>query len=166
MEQTKISVEAIEITGVAALDPIQVYWRNLELGQGHVTIVCWDCAWSAYFGAMGHRTIQQFFAEVDIDYLVVKLGVTQLLRPSKKQTKWLRRIIDAIKEALAEKEDQYNPEPQNWTWTGSLDGITPEAYWKLSDQARAEVARKIDKMWKMEETDPEAARAFASSTEK
>jgi hypothetical protein len=97
-----IPVEAVEIVGAPNLDPIQVVWRNYAPCQGSVTITCWGCAWTAYFGGMGAETIEEFFADADTPYLVTKLGITPLLKQSKKNAAYLGRIIDAIKQHLAE----------------------------------------------------------------
>ncbi len=57
MTTTPITCEAIEITDAPGLDPIQVCWRNLKLGSGYCTIICYGQAWTIYFGGMGDRTI-------------------------------------------------------------------------------------------------------------
>jgi hypothetical protein len=98
-----INVEAVEISGVPALDPIQVFWSDLEPGKGSVTITCFGAAWTAYFGAMGENTtIRDFFARADTGYLVIKLGITPLLKCRKADYAYLGRIIDAVKASLTE----------------------------------------------------------------
>lgn len=57
-----------EIPASDGLDSIQVYWRDVGEGQGHVTITCYGCAWTAYFPGMSGKTIRQFFASCDVDY--------------------------------------------------------------------------------------------------
>lgn len=91
--RTAIEVEAEQIDGVVGLDPIQVFWSDLGAGKGSVTITCYGSAWTAYFNAMGPRTIRQFFGDADTDYLVTKLANTQ----RKAALTYLGRIIDAIK---------------------------------------------------------------------
>ena len=92
---------AVEISGLIGLDPITVFWLDLGAGQGSVTITCWGCAWTAWFGAMGeNRTIRQFFADAPTDYLVTKLGITPLLRSRRADYAYLGRIVKAIKAAL------------------------------------------------------------------
>ena len=56
------TVETLQIPHSDSLDPITVYWHNYEPGKGMVTMVCWGCAWNAYFGiSTGEETIQDFF---------------------------------------------------------------------------------------------------------
>lgn len=100
----RIVVEAIEIPAAGELDAIQVYWRDVGLGQGYVTITCWGSAWTCYFGGMGGRTIRQFFADCDKHYLVTKLGITQHLKQRKSDHAYLGRLIDAVHAAMAKGE--------------------------------------------------------------
>ncbi len=71
--------EVLYITNLPDLDPIHVYFLNIEPGRGYVTITCYGCAWTSWFGAMSGRTIQQFVSAAGTDYLVTKLGITQYL---------------------------------------------------------------------------------------
>ncbi len=97
-------VEVIEIPEAAGLDAIQVYWYDIGPEKGHVTITCWGSAWTSYFGAMGGRTISQFFAACDRDYLETKLGITSHLKQGKAGRAYLGRIIAAIHAALAKEK--------------------------------------------------------------
>lgn len=101
---TPVSVEAFEIPAKGSLDAIQVFWRDVGVGQGYVTIVCWGCAWACYFGGMGNCTIRQFFASAGTHYLTTKLGITPHLKQRKADHAYLGRIIDAIKAELARSE--------------------------------------------------------------
>ena len=83
-ETTPVAVDAVRIVGANGLDPIHVFWVNIEPGCGYVTAICYGAAWTAYFGAMGNSTIQQFFSEADVDYLVIKMGNTPQLKQGKK----------------------------------------------------------------------------------
>lgn len=101
MSQTKtINVEAVEISGAPGLDPIQVFWCDLEPGKGSVTVTCFGSAWTAYFGAMGKDRIREFFSRADTGYLVIKLGIAPLLKCRKAGRTYLGRIIEAIKAVL------------------------------------------------------------------
>jgi hypothetical protein len=93
-------VELLEIPEKDGLDAINVYWHNVGPGKGYVTITCWGSAWTSWFGGMGDRTIQQFFAAGHVGYFVNKLGITQHLKQSKRNEAYLARIIVAVKEAL------------------------------------------------------------------
>jgi hypothetical protein len=99
IETTPVAVEAVRIAGADGLDPIHVFWHNVEPGKGYATVICYGCAWTTYFGAMSGRTIQQFFAEADADYLVVKMGAPHL-KQGKRHDAYLGRIVKAIQESL------------------------------------------------------------------
>jgi hypothetical protein len=100
MTRTPQQAEAYVVTNVSGLDPIVVFWCNTSAGAGSVTITCYGCAWTAWFGAMGDRTIQQFFSDAGSDYLETKLGITPLLKQRKADLSYLRKIIEAVKESL------------------------------------------------------------------
>ena len=96
------TVTLLEIPEQAGLDSIRVYWHNVELGKGYVTLTCWGCAWNSFFGGMGSNTIEQFFAKADTSYLVNKLGNTKWLKGTKRHDVYLARLIDAVKNAITE----------------------------------------------------------------
>lgn len=98
---TRIAVEAVEIDPGPGLDRLHVFWHDAEPGKGSVTITCFGCAWTAYWGAMSNRSIRQFFQEADTGYLVTKLGITPLLKQRNADHAYLARIVDAIKAELA-----------------------------------------------------------------
>jgi len=83
------------------LDPITVFWQDFGVGQGSVTILCYDMAWTAWFGGMGGRSIEQFFTESDTDYTVTKLFYAQFLKNTAGHKKYLTRIVEAIKKEIA-----------------------------------------------------------------
>jgi hypothetical protein len=97
-----ISTETIK--GDASLDTITVYWHDYKPGQGMVTLVCWGCAWTAFFGAMSGETIREFFSRADVGYLVTKLGITQFLKQTKTHEKYLGRIVSAVKKFIHDQE--------------------------------------------------------------
>ena len=97
-------IEVLIIPEQPGLDGITVYWHNYSPGKGMVTLVCWGCAWSCYFGGMSGQTIQQFFRDADTSYLVPKLGITQWLKKGRQHDAYLGRLVDAVKNNLrAEK---------------------------------------------------------------
>lgn len=96
-----VTVEAVQIAGAEGLDPIHVFWLNVDPGKGSVTIICCGLAWSAYFGAMGGRTIQEFFADADAGYMHDAMGIRPMhLKSSKRNEAYLIRIIKAVKASL------------------------------------------------------------------
>ncbi len=99
MAITPFPVEAIQIDYAPGLDRICIFWANVEPGKGYVTIICYGSAWTAYFGAMGGRTIQEFFADADVDYLVTKMQ-SPMLKETKRWLAYLSRIVAAVKMSL------------------------------------------------------------------
>lgn len=57
------------IPASAGLDPIRVVAIDHEPGKGTLIVQCYNQAWTCYFGAMSGRTLMQFIARVDRDYL-------------------------------------------------------------------------------------------------
>ena len=96
---TRREVESLEISGIQGLDPIQVFWSDVSDGVGSVTITCYGSAWTAYWGAMGHLTVKEFFLQADVGYLINKLGYAPTLKERKKDLEYLSRIVKAIKAA-------------------------------------------------------------------
>lgn len=100
-----MTVDKITIPEQKGLDPVNVYFENYDKGQGRIIIVCYDMAWTAYWGAMGDRTIQQFVTECGADYIAGNLGNGQHYTRSKRTEEYLGRIVKAIHEHLtAQKE--------------------------------------------------------------
>lgn len=89
-----------EIPASDGLDSIQVYWRDVGEGQGHVTITCWGCAWTCYFGGMSGKTTRQFFGAVSVDYMAGKLGNAQHLQQRRRDVAYLERIVSAIRKKI------------------------------------------------------------------
>jgi hypothetical protein len=98
-----INISTIEVVDAKGLDPIDVYFKDIDLGKGHVTITCYGSAWTSYFGAMGNRTVRQFVVDADVGYLVNKMGIAPLLKSRKRDTDYLSRIILAVKAELAQR---------------------------------------------------------------
>lgn len=99
----------IEVRGVSGLDEIDVYFLDVRPGAGHVTITCFGSAWTAYFGAMAGKTIAQFVARVEVDYLVTKLGITPQLKGRKCDNAYLARIVRAVQAELQPKKTPDDP---------------------------------------------------------
>ncbi len=84
------------------LDPIQVYWRDLGVGKGYVTIVCYGEAWTGYWGAMGGLTIKEFFLFADVEYIANRIQGAQFQKHTPGHMTYLKRIVRAIKDAMKE----------------------------------------------------------------
>lgn len=100
MKVMPVTVEAVKIVGAPALDPIHVFWIDVQPGEGYVTIICYGAAWTAYFGGMNGLTIREFFVEAGGHYLLTKLGIGPHLKSTKKDDAYLARIIEAVKASL------------------------------------------------------------------
>jgi len=100
MKITEVTADVMLIQDVAGLDPIHAIWINVGPGIGYVTLMCFGCAWTAYFGAMNGRTIQAFFASVDVDYMVNAMSYRSTLKVGKRYEAYLARIVKAVQEAL------------------------------------------------------------------
>jgi hypothetical protein len=97
MTATPISVDAVYLTEVSGLDPIHVFWQNVEPGKGYCTILCYGQAWTVYFGGMSGQTIQKFFSGASVEYLVGKMSPVKY---SKRDRAYLWKIIEAVKKSL------------------------------------------------------------------
>lgn len=96
---TNTSAQSFTIDGAYNLDPVRVYIENYEPGKGRITMACYNNAWTGYWGGMGGRDIRQFFIDCDTDYLSGSL-MQGMKRPTKADESYLKRVIDAVKEAF------------------------------------------------------------------
>lgn len=93
----------MEIDARPELDPIRVIFQDVlgELGRGRVIVQCFDCAWTAWWGAMGKRTVKEFFLSCDAHYLAANLIANRDCREA-----YVVRIVEAIQQALREDETE------------------------------------------------------------
>lgn len=56
------------------IEQVSVYLEDFGVGQGKIIITCDGEVWIHYWGAMGDRTIAEFFSQTGTDYLVNKLS--------------------------------------------------------------------------------------------
>ncbi len=102
----KLNVDALLITGAKALDPVRVIIEDIEPGKGRIVIVCFDRAWTGYWGGMGKSSnIRRFWMENSSDYLLDTLmaGLPRRKSPEHKtDAAYLTRIIEAVQQAFRE----------------------------------------------------------------
>lgn len=113
MNLTRSSVSMLTITDAPNLDPVRVITENYQPGQGRIIIQCWDRAWCAAWMSMGGCTIEQFVVDCGWDYLLGNLtnGLHGMRVADKKRDEpYLRRIIEAIQEALRQDLAKQAPE--------------------------------------------------------
>ncbi|SER36307.1 MULTISPECIES: hypothetical protein [Pseudomonas] len=72
MKVTTANVTRLTLTELAefSLDPVTVILEDYAKGQGKIIIECYGSSWSSYWGAMGGRSVAQFFIDCDSDYLI------------------------------------------------------------------------------------------------
>lgn len=96
------TVACLTIEGATNLDPIRVYLEDYGPGKGRITISCYDAAWVGYWGAMGEKSIQDFFISCDSDYLAGNMGCARSLKSNMVEHAYLVRVIKAVQCALRE----------------------------------------------------------------
>lgn len=70
----KSAPKILEIPAGIGHDAITAIAFDVAPGKGKLIVQCWGDAWTCFFGAIGDRSLLQFIAEVDEDYLGSKLG--------------------------------------------------------------------------------------------
>lgn len=74
---TETTVRQIKVAGIMEshrLDPIDITLENFEPGKGRITIRCWSRAFSAYWGGMSGKSVEDFFCSCDEGYLSSNLA--------------------------------------------------------------------------------------------
>lgn len=99
-----IQVDAFCITNAERLDPIIVIFQNYGGGSGRVIVECFGQAWSAYWGAMGSCTVEEFFASSSAGYITEKMINRAGMKKASMKVEYgyLSRIIEAIQKSLKE----------------------------------------------------------------
>lgn len=98
--------QVLTITNPAPnLDPIDVIFLDHSPGRGRIIVRVYSQSWTAWWGAMGeHHTVRTFFMSCDCHYLAWNLIQGQrdimLARKIDKQDAYLRRIVQAIQDAI------------------------------------------------------------------
>ena len=112
------------LTNLDRLDPISVVTENMGEGRGKITIECYGEAWSSYWGAMGDRTIEQFFCSCDEHYIAKNLSphldseiydgdaMQQLIKDSGLEYAYEQRDDPWNDHDLM--CDMFGPDPYNW----------------------------------------------------
>ncbi len=95
--------DVLRIPKSGALDPIIVYFEDTAPGQGRITIACYGDAWTAAWGAMGGRTVRQFVAGSDADYLEGSL--LSLRGADMSMRHYTKRIATAVIAALGGQDE-------------------------------------------------------------
>lgn len=84
------------------LDPIALFIDDFEPGRGRLTVECYGCAWSCFWGAMGRgSSVLRFLASCDADYVANCLirGRRQFIsskQHERREFAYLKRICEAV----------------------------------------------------------------------
>ncbi|HEN3282356.1 TPA: hypothetical protein U5D21_004277 [Yersinia enterocolitica] len=70
MKIESIQTVKICLSELECLDPVDIIVDDYELGKGKITIGCAGNAWTASWYAMSNRTVAQFIADCDSDYII------------------------------------------------------------------------------------------------
>lgn len=97
MRIEKAQVSAFTIHDAKALDPVTVIMQDYGSGKGKLILECYSQAWSAYWGAMGNRSLTEFVLGCDVDYLTNRLSRSC---SDDEEVNYVRRIVEAVKTAL------------------------------------------------------------------
>lgn len=93
------------ITEAKALDPVTVFIRDTGPSAGSMTIICYGEAWTAYWGAMGGRTVLEFVRTCDADYIANKMRRDGA---KKAENNYLLRIVSAVLAAINAEEANHD----------------------------------------------------------
>lgn len=74
MKISESTVTKLLISDLDRFDPISVILEDHAAGKGKIIVECYGKTWSGHWGAMGSRTIAQFFQSCDEDYLANRLS--------------------------------------------------------------------------------------------
>jgi len=75
-----VKIEKSQVTKLSIIqtddyiEQVSVYLEDFGIGQGKIIITCDGEVWQCYWGAMGGRTITEFFSQCSTDYLANKLS--------------------------------------------------------------------------------------------
>ena len=84
------------------LDPVTVYVEQFEESSSRIIVQCYARAWTAYWGAHGKNSVEQFVSNCNAEYVADNLswglnGIV-LKRREKTERAYLLRIVQAIQE--------------------------------------------------------------------
>ncbi|XGB23838.1 hypothetical protein KX924_14005 [Streptomyces sp. II-2-2-2] len=105
-------VREIRIPARNKLDPISVFVQDQAAGRGRIVVTCYGNAWQAFWGAMGNRTVMQFVAQCDADYVAGNMISGRQTRMTKAERAYTERIAaEVIAEFRALLDGQRNAAP-------------------------------------------------------
>lgn len=90
------------------LDEVHGYFEDIEKGVGRVTLICYNMAWTAWWGGIGDRSVMQFFKECGVDYLEGKFGFGTGYKMGPYHRKWVSGAVESMHNHLniGDRNDQ------------------------------------------------------------
>jgi hypothetical protein len=130
MKITETTTRTLIISEVERLDTITVMITQMNESAGKIIIECYGKSWSAFWGAMGNRSIEEFFVSCDNPYLIKNLSNEQstIIDPDwewdgngdyepkyieNHAYSYLERICDAVKDAFKLNMETAKPATSN-----------------------------------------------------
>jgi|GEM_PF-1225858 len=89
-------IHLVEIPRRNGLDPINVFVQDYELGRGRIVVTCYGQAWCGFWGAMGDRTVMQFVAACDADYVAGNMLSGRHEHVKKHERTYVERIATEV----------------------------------------------------------------------
>jgi hypothetical protein len=97
-------IERVTVPAGQGYDPITAIFEDYLVGGGRITLICYDMAWTGYYGSPGSRGIKEFFVDCGADYLSGNIGSGRQYKQDKQSQAYLLRIIKAA-QAFIKKEN-------------------------------------------------------------
>ncbi|MFY0183224.1 hypothetical protein PV767_03980 [Stenotrophomonas rhizophila] len=105
-------VREIRIRARNKLDPISVFVQDQAAGRGRIVVTCYGNAWQGFWNAMGDRTVMQFVAQCDPDYVAGSMLQGRQTRIAKHERDYATRIAaEVIAEFRTLIDDQRDAAP-------------------------------------------------------
>ncbi|MBB5769132.1 hypothetical protein [Xanthomonas euroxanthea] len=89
-------IRLLEIPQRNNLDPINVFVQDYELGRGRIVVTCYGQAWCGFWGAMGDRTVMEFVASCNADYVAGNMLSGRHEYPKKREKAYVERIAAEV----------------------------------------------------------------------
>lgn len=89
-------VTELRIPARNKLDPISVFVQDQAPGRGRIVVTCYGNAWQGFWGAMGDRTVMEFVAKCDADYVAGNMLSGRQTRIAKHEREYAARIAAEV----------------------------------------------------------------------
>lgn len=99
------NVKVFTIFEAPNLDPVTVFMQDVKPSHCRLIIECYGESWTAYWGGMGPREMVEFLLSCNAEYIIGKMETKRML---KRDIPYLKRIVDAVLEALKDYKEE-NP---------------------------------------------------------